>query len=215
LLRRYCTWRAISWSERGGRKENVSKNLKKKEGEAARVSGGSRDRSTSRLRSPERPDREPGKAPAGLFQAAFRKAEGVWKPAGRPRVGAPPGIHFHARRVGTFNEPVQIHQALDGLRFEPRRSSARSKPRRLGRGESDKPSPEKEGQSPRTPALSNPETARGARSRRAIAIRSRQSLGMGRMKDRVGRGRRGASRAPLKAARSRSRRVAIREKAVE
>jgi hypothetical protein len=27
LLRRYCTWRAISWSERGGRKEKVSKNL--------------------------------------------------------------------------------------------------------------------------------------------------------------------------------------------
>jgi hypothetical protein len=27
LLRRYWTWRATSWSERGGRKEKVSKNL--------------------------------------------------------------------------------------------------------------------------------------------------------------------------------------------
>ena len=30
MLRRYCTWRAISWSERGGRKEKVSKNLEEK-----------------------------------------------------------------------------------------------------------------------------------------------------------------------------------------
>jgi len=29
LLRRYWTWRATSWSERGGRKEKVSKNLEK------------------------------------------------------------------------------------------------------------------------------------------------------------------------------------------
>jgi hypothetical protein len=33
LLMRYWTWRAISWSERGGRKEKVSKNLR---GEGAR-----------------------------------------------------------------------------------------------------------------------------------------------------------------------------------
>jgi hypothetical protein len=32
LLRRYWTWRAISWSERGGRKEKVSKNLEKRAG---------------------------------------------------------------------------------------------------------------------------------------------------------------------------------------
>ena len=36
LLRRYWTWRAISWSERGGRKEKVSKNLEKEsEGKGA------------------------------------------------------------------------------------------------------------------------------------------------------------------------------------
>ena len=29
MLRRYWTWRATSWSERGGRKEKVSKNLEK------------------------------------------------------------------------------------------------------------------------------------------------------------------------------------------
>ena len=32
LLRRYWTWRAISWSDRGGRKEKVSKNLMLGEG---------------------------------------------------------------------------------------------------------------------------------------------------------------------------------------
>jgi|TARA_B100000405_G_scaffold192798_1_gene135095 hypothetical protein len=30
LLRRYWTWRATSWSERGGRKEKVSKNLRRR-----------------------------------------------------------------------------------------------------------------------------------------------------------------------------------------
>jgi hypothetical protein len=32
LLRRYWTWRATSWSERGGRKEKVSKNLVRRRG---------------------------------------------------------------------------------------------------------------------------------------------------------------------------------------
>jgi hypothetical protein len=39
LLRRYCTWRAISWSERGGRKEKVSKNLEEEAKGRAEVSG--------------------------------------------------------------------------------------------------------------------------------------------------------------------------------
>ena len=30
MLRRYWTWRATSWSERGGRKEKVSKNLRRR-----------------------------------------------------------------------------------------------------------------------------------------------------------------------------------------
>ena len=32
MLRRYWTWRATSWSERGGRKEKVSKNLVRRRG---------------------------------------------------------------------------------------------------------------------------------------------------------------------------------------
>jgi len=42
LLRRYCTWRAISWSDRGGRKEKVSKNLEEEAEGRAEVSGCSR-----------------------------------------------------------------------------------------------------------------------------------------------------------------------------
>jgi hypothetical protein len=37
LLRRYWTWRAISWSDRGGRKEKVSKNLMMGEGGRGKV----------------------------------------------------------------------------------------------------------------------------------------------------------------------------------
>ena len=37
MLRRYWTWRATSWSERGGRKEKVSKNLGEGGGSAVRI----------------------------------------------------------------------------------------------------------------------------------------------------------------------------------
>jgi hypothetical protein len=83
LLRRYCTWRAISWSDRGGRKEKVSKNLEGKRDEAVGVSDAFGDRSRRGSRSPERRDRGREKATIGL------------RPSGVPRLGSArkPGEH--------------------------------------------------------------------------------------------------------------------------
>ena len=133
LLRRYCTWRAISWSDRGEEGESLEEPEGKRD-EAVMVSDAFEDRSRRGSRSPERRDRGREKShdrPSSKRRSETRKREEArgtpraWEPSsrrlGHPRGGVPPMI---ARVCSARGRPG----------VEPPASAARSKRHALERG---------------------------------------------------------------------------------